>query len=359
MDGYVHLHPSTMLSGGLDSTALTALLCGRIGRVDSFSVDYADNDRDFVANAYRPELDAPYIRLATKHFGTRHRRFVLNQQALAGGLDAALDMRGFPGMGDIDSSLMLFAGQIALHSHAVISGECGDEVFGGYPWFRADAPLREEVFPWSGSMALRSAVLRPEIREKLQIDAYVRDALRQSVDSYDLDGIPDGDERRLFCMQRLCFDYFMPNLQERAAKMCDGMGVAVLTPLCDERLVQYVWNVPWRMKRMGGMEKGLFRAAVADLLPEKLLMRKKSPYPKTCSPIYANLLRDRMSALLAEEDAPLWQLCDRDFVSRFNASDLDPSATPWYGQLMAGPQLLAYLLQINSWMRVRDVAVEL
>lgn len=359
VDSFVHLHPSCMLSGGLDSTALTALMRKRIGRLESFSVDYEGNDSDFVANDFRPEKDAPYIQLAAASFGTIHRGFVLSQNSLADALDEAVRLRGFPGMGDIDASLMLFAKKIAGYSHAVISGECGDEVFGGYPWFRNEKALEFAGFPWSGSMELRSRILRREIRDKLCMEQYVRDALHQSLDSYDVSTIEDKNEQKRFKLQRLCFDYFMPNLQERAVKMCEGAGVSVFTPLCDDRLAEYVYSVPWKIKTMGGAEKGLFRAAVADLLPEKLLMRKKSPYPKTCSPVYANLVRDRVCEMIRDEKAPVWRLADREFVEKLASSALNPADTPWFGQLMAGPQLLSYIIQINTWMAERNIAVEL
>lgn len=359
VDACVGLHPGTMLSGGLDSTALTALLRKRLGRVESYSVDYEGNDRDFVSNAFRPEMDAPYINLAVQSLGTRHFSCAIGQRELADALEAAMRARGFPGMGDIDASLLIFAERIARRSPAVISGECGDEVFGGYPWFQEGFKFREDIFPWSGSMELRNAVLRKDVAQKLNIDAYVRERLEQSLDSYDVSAIEDADERRRFRLQRLCFDYFMPNLQERAVRMCESAGLKVLTPLCNVRLVEYVYNVPWKMKNLGGMEKGLFRAAVEELLPEKLRKRKKSPYPKTCSPVYANLVRDRMGDLIRDKSAPVWQLADRDFMERYATSALNPAETPWFGQLMAGPQLLAYILQIDVWMRERRIAVEL
>ena len=355
----VHLHPACMLSGGLDSTALTALLCMRIGRVDSFSVDYDGNEQDFVSNAFRPEMDAPYIRLAAKIFGTRHRQIILTQESLASGLEQAVRLRGFPGMADIDSSLMRFSREILRYAPSVISGECGDEVFGGYPWFRGEVKLPEESFPWSGSMALRQSILRPEIREKADIAAYARDMLHNSLDSYDVSAVEDAQEQILFKLQRLCFDYFMPNLQERAICMCAGQGLNVLTPLCDDRLVRYVYNVPWSIKRQGGVEKALYREAVKDLLPDKLRMRKKSPYPKTCSPAYTEAVKARLKKLFAEKEAPIWRLVDREKVEKLASSSLNPAETPWYGQLMAGPQMLAYLLQVNAWMRERDIGIEI
>ena len=355
----VHLHPGCMLSGGIDSTALTALLSMRIGRLESFSVDYRDNERDFVPNTFRPEMDAPYIRLAVNVFGTRHHNVVLEQDALAAALERAVRFRGFPGMADIDASLLLFAREIVRFAPNVVSGECGDEVFGGYPWFRGEPTLPEDAFPWSGSMELRESILRAEVREKLKLRSYVRDALHASLESYDVSGVKGEQERTLFKLQRLCFDFFMANLQERALRMCAPQGLQVLTPLCDDRLVQYVYNVPWSMKRMDGVEKGLYRRAVQDLLPEKLRMRRKSPYPKTCSAAYTSAVRSAVRALCADETAPIWKVVDADCISRLASMPLDPADAPWYGQLMAGPQMLAYLLQVNSWMRERGVIVDL
>lgn len=151
----------------------------------------------------------------------------------------------------------------------------------------------------------------------------------------------------------------MTNLQERAVRMCGGAGIRVLTPLCDDRLAAYVYNVPWGMKFMGGQEKGLFRQAVRDLLPEPLLRRTKSPYPKTCSPQYGQIVRQMALRLTMDAEAPILRLVDRDQITRIARSDLNPVDTPWFGQLMAGAQLLGYLWQVNRWMRERNVSIVL
>ena len=252
---------------------------------------------------------------------------------------------------------MLFAEQIARFDACVVSGECGDEVFGGYPWFKGSAPL--EDFPWSGSLELRESLLRPEVREALRLEEYVADVFATRRAVADPGAGFEPNERRLRTLQRLCFEFFMPNLQERAQRMCEGAGLEVLTPLCDERLVQYVYNVPWEMKFMGRQEKGLFRQAVADLLPDKLLRRTKSPYPKTCSPEFSGIVRAMALRLTEDADAPIFALIDRTRLKRLAQSALNPVDTPWFGQLMAGPQLLGYLWQVNSWLRDRDVQIEL
>ena len=359
IDDIAALHPGAMLSGGLDSTALTALLAAQGARIKTFSVDYRDNEKDYRPSTFRPSMDAPFIELAARALNCDHHGFILEQAELADSLQSALDARGFPGMADIDGSLWLFAGRIAPHARCVISGECGDEVFGGYPWFRGDAPLSENAFPWSGSMELRESVLHPETAKRLNLTEYVSGTLVDAIRQANVPGAADDREARLKRIQKLCFRFFMANLQERARTMCTAQGLSVITPLCDERLVEYVYNVPWAMKFMNGAEKGLFRAAVADCVPPEINERRKSPYPKTCSPIYAKIIRERTLKMLADPDAPLNEWIDVQAVRRLAESELDAAAAPWFGQLMAGPQMLAYLLQINLWIRERNIRVEL
>ena len=133
-------------------------------------------------------------------------------------------------------------------------------------------------------------------------------------------------------------------------------GLEARVPFADPRIVQYVWNVPWEMKAKDGVVKNLLRQSGRGLLPEEVLFRRKSPYPKTYDPRYENLLKDKISDMLAHEDAPVLQFLDRKKVEAFLARPSD-YGKPWYGQLMAGPQLLAYLLQINAWMELYQITV--
>lgn len=359
VDDIAPLRPAAMLSGGIDSTLLTALLRKRMEPVRSFSVDYEGNDRHFRANAFQPARDAPYIALAVERIGCQHTAVELTQASLAQALEEAVDARGFPGMADVDSSLLLFARKIAPQARFALSGECGDEVFGGYPWFRDAHSISGESFPWSGSLELRAGVLRRRVREKLDIRNYVRGALSEAVSRVEHLPHESAEGRCLRTMQHMCFAFFMANLQERALAMCEHSHLEVLTPFADERLVQYVYNVPWEMKFMGGREKGLLREAAGALLPESLRYRRKSPYPKTCDPAYARIVCGMVQGMLAEKKSPILQLVDARALEKLAASDLSPAQTPWFGQLMAGPQMLAYLWQVNAWLAARHAEVAL
>ena len=359
VDDIAPLRPAAMLSGGIDSTLLTALLRQRMEPVRSFSVDYEGNDHHFRANAFQPARDAPYIALAVERIGCQHTAVELTQASLAQALEEAVDARGFPGMADVDSSLLLFARKIAPQARFALSGECGDEVFGGYPWFRDAHSISGESFPWSGSLELRAGILRRRVREKLDIREYVRGALSEAISRVEHLPHESAEGRCLRTMQHMCFAFFMANLQERALAMCEHSHLGVLTPFADERLVQYVYNVPWEMKFMGGREKGLLREAAGALLPESLRYRRKSPYPKTCDPAYARIVCGMVQGMLAEKKSPILQLVDARALEKLAASDLSPAQTPWFGQLMAGPQMLAYLWQVNAWLAARHAEVAL
>ena len=359
VDDVAPLRPAAMLSGGIDSTLLTALLRQRMEPVRSFSVDYEGNDRHFRANAFQPARDAPYIALAVERIGCEHTAVELTQASLAQALEEAVDARGFPGMADVDSSLLLFARKIAPQARFALSGECGDEVFGGYPWFRDAHSISGESFPWSGSLELRAGILKRRVREKLDIREYVRGALSEAISHVEHLPHESAEGRCLRTRQHMCFAFFMANLQERVLSMCEHSHLGVLTPFADERLVQYVYNVPWEMKFMGGREKGLLREAAGALLPESLRYRRKSPYPKTCDPAYARIVCGMVQGMLAEKKSPILQLVDARALEKLAASDLSPAQTPWFGQLMAGPQMLAYLWQVNAWLAGRHAEVAL
>jgi len=344
--------PAAMLSGGLDSTVLTALLCRNVRRpVHTFSVDYEENGRYFRQNSYQAEPDAPYVERAVRELGCVHTRVVIGAGQLADSLEDAMAARGWPGMADIDASLLIFSRRMAGSASFAVSGECADEVFGGYPWFHREALRDGDCFPWSGSLKLRERILGRERAKRLHLEEYVRDCWQSALNRQPALPGEAGVQARLRQLQGVCFEYFMTNLQERACAMGQAAGLTVLTPFCDERLVEYVYNVPWEIKNMGGREKGLLREAMRGVLSDELLLRKKSPYPKTHHPDYSTRVREMMEEVLNDPASPVLGMIDREEVRRLTRETLAPSHTPWFGQLMTGVQMLAYLIQINQWMR--------
>jgi len=354
----------TLLSGGLDSSALTALAADvytrqGIGPLHTFSVDYVDNDKHFQANAFQPNADGPWIRRMSEHLGTVHHEAVFDTPELAESLDRAVDARDLPGMADIDGSLYLFCKYIKQHATVAISGEAADEVFGGYPWFHRKEALEAETFPWSLFLRERVALLHPDLVREIRPEEYVAARYREALDEVPhLEG-EDAGARRMREMSWLNITRFMPTLLDRKDRMSMAVGLEVRVPYCDHRLVEYVFNIPWEIKTAGMREKGILRKALAGILPEDVLWRKKSPYPKTHNPAYMARVRERLLYVLDDPDSPLHQFIN---VSKIRELARVPDGgfhLPWFGQLMTGPQMFAYLIQVDYWFRKYKVSVAL
>ena len=333
------------LSGGLDSSIITAICAGEKENLDTFSVDYQDNDRYFVPGKFQPNADGEYIRLMAKTVRSRHHWSVLTPAELVGALEDATLARDLPGMADVDFSLLAFCADIRKDVKVALSGECADEIFGGYPWFRDPAVRNINGFPWAQNTASRGALLHPGLH--IQAEEFVNDQYQTTINQCDILPGASDTERRMKEMVNLNFKWFMQTLLDRKDRMSMYHGLEVRVPFCDHRIAEYLYCVPWQMKDLHGREKGLLRKAVEGLLPEQVRCRKKSPYPKTHHPEYEELIYSRLKALLDRQDAPIWSLMSRAAVMGFlNA----PAPWPWYGQLMGGPQTMAYFLQLNFWL---------
>ena len=339
----------TFLSGGLDSSIITALCAEEMAqknqRLKTFSVDYLDNERYFRASKFQPDSDDAYIRMMTEHFETDHYKVILEPEELVQALEAATEARDLPGMADVDFSLLAFCGRVRQEVTVALSGECADEIFGGYPWYRDPEVRQRAGFPWAQNTAQRAALLTPRIN--IDAQAFLMDAYETTCRESDILPGTDPINRRMKQMVNLNFRWFMQTLLDRKDRMSMYHGLEVRVPFCDHRIAQYLYGVPWEYKDYQGREKGLLRQAVAGLLPEPVRQRKKSPYPKTFHPRYSAIITQRMQTLLGE-DAPLWQLVNREQVQDLMDRE---SPWPWYGQLMQKPQTMAYFLQMDHWLR--------
>ncbi|MBX6378577.1 MAG: asparagine synthase C-terminal domain-containing protein, partial [Clostridia bacterium] len=283
--------------------------------------------------------------------GTDHHTVTIDTEELADALEAAVVARDLPGMADIDSSLYLFCRAIKGEATVALSGESADEVFGGYPWFRREDCLAADTFPWALTAPVRWQVLSPEVRAWIRPEAYSEARYREAL--AEVPRLPGEDPRaaRLREISYLSITRFMAVLLDRKDRMSMAVGLEVRVPYCDHRLVEYVWNIPWDMKFWGGMEKGILRRALVGVLPDDVLARRKSPYPKTHNPAYAEAVRRRLLAVLGDPASPLLPLVDVQAVRALCAAEADSIHIPWFGQLMTGPQLMAYLLQVDCWLR--------
>ena len=341
----------TFLSGGLDSSIITAI-CAEEKRkkgeqLDTFSVDYLNNDSFFISNKFQPESDNKYIRIMETELNTSHLRTILNPEQLISAMEEATIARDLPGMADVDFSLFAFCREIRKKVKVALSGECADEIFGGYPWYRDPDIRSAEGFPWAQNTLQRASILAPAIVSKETAVDFVEDAYTLTCRESDI--LPQNStlERRMKEMVNLNFRWFMQTLLDRKDRMSMYHSLEVRVPFCDYRIAEYLYAVPWEYKDYRNREKGLLRKAMEGLLPDTILYRKKSPYPKTFDPDYEKKIRQQLDEIISQTNAPLWSLTDRSAVISMLNGD---SQWPWYGQLMRQPQTMAYFLQLNFWL---------
>ncbi len=352
----------TLLSGGLDSSALTAFAAAAfrtrgLGELHTWSVDYRDNALYFQASDFQPNDDAPWVQRMSSYLETRHHPVIIDTPALVEALVPAMRARDLPGMADVDASLYLFCQQIKREATVALSGECADEVFGGYPWFHRPELLHADTFPWSRNLAARVSWLAPDLVARLQPQAYVDARYREAL--AEVPHLPGEDpaEARLRAMFYLNLTRWMPTLLDRKDRMSMAAGLEVRVPFCDHRLVEYVWNVPWAMKCCDSQAKGLLRRALTGVLPTDVLTRRKSPYPKTHHPAYLAGVREAALQILNDTSSPLQTLVQAPVIRELARGENAASAPPWFGQLMGGAQLFAYLVQVDAWLREYRVRI--
>lgn len=306
--------------------------------------------------SFQPDTDAAWAARTAQELETSHSTVLVTSEELAAALRTALHARDLPGMADIDASLYLLSVEVKKRFTVALSGECADEVFGGYPWFYSTDDLRR--FPWSPNTSLRTRLVAPWLRERFSPERYVQERLAEAL--AEVPHLPgeSGEEQRIRSLFYLNLTRWMPTLLDRKDRMSMAAGLEVRVPFCDHRLVEYAFNIPWPMKNAGGQRKGVLREALRGVLPESVRTRPKNPFPKTFEPTYGELVRSSFLRVLADHTAPLHELIDIDYLTQLvtSPSEFD---LPWFGQLMRKDQLFGYLLQLNSWLLDYNVNISL
>ena len=354
----------TFLSGGLDSSIITKFTSDYLQKedmapLDTYSVDYVDNDKNFVKSDFQPNSDNYYIELMNKNCYSTHHIVMLDTPELAASLKEAMIARDMPGMADVDSSLYLFCKEVKKEKTVSLMGECADEIFGGYPWFFREDSLNSGTFPWSIAINERNNLLNPSISSKINLKDYINFRYNQSlsnVEILDSDSYDTAEKRKI---SYLTITWFMQTLLERADRMSMANGFEVRVPFCDYRLAEYMYNVPWEMKAYQGREKGLLRHIMKGYLPDEIVDRKKSPYPKTFNPTYLTAVKNMLTEIMKDSSRPINYLLNRDFILDILNTDGKAFSRPWFGQLMTGPQLIAYLCQVDMWLEEYRPKIEL
>ncbi len=343
----------TFLSGGLDSSVVTAIASNCLkeqgGSLSTYSFEFEGNEEFFTPSSFQPDRDQAWAQRVSEVLGTEHSTLLCDNDQLADSLFEGVIAKDLPGMSDIDGSLLYFCRQVKKDHVVALCGECADEIFGGYPWFHRQEMFDGSHFPWSNNLDTRRSLLKPEISGELQMEEYVGSRLSETIAEVPALKGETPQQQRMRQISYLNMKWFMSTLLDRKDRCSMWSGLEVRVPYCDHRIAQYVFNVPWDFKCPGGVPKGLLRDAAKGLLPDEILQRKKSPYPKTHNPGYEQIMKQRLTYILRDSLQPIHKILSEEAAKSLLDQSFD-YGKPWFGQLMAGPQMLAYLIQINYWL---------
>ncbi len=349
---------SCFLSGGLDSSVISSVASREYKKngmvLSTYSFEYEGNKENFKGTLFQPQPDDEYAVYLADYLGTNHNILTANTEVIIDLLEAACGARDMPGMADIDSSLLYYCSLVKKNHTVAISGECADEIFGGYPWFYRPEMLAQEFYPWIHDPFKRVSLFKDELVDKKDGYEYLKSEYQKDMlrcPYLDTDSYSMAQSRKA---TYLSTKYFMTSLLERKDRMSMHSGVEVRVPFSDHRILEYVYNVPWEIKFEGNVEKALLRNAMAEYLPDKILNRKKSPYPKTHDPIYEYKVTDILIKKLNKKGR-LYELINRDELNNLLQSDNQT----WFGQLMSKPQLISWLIQLDFWLEKYDIQIEI
>jgi asparagine synthase (glutamine-hydrolysing) len=281
------------LSGGIDSTVVSALAAREVLDLPTFNIGYARNSEVFAQSPRRivGEVvgdDARYARLAAEALRTRHHAFTLGVDSLLDDIDRMIWHREKPLVTLSEHGHFHLSRKVRAHVTVLLSGQGSDELFGGYYyWWQFKDPERTTFFPWvwrtdpAGpdypvtSVDILESLARPEFRAATRY----REA-QQAV----FDGVwaaaGDGD-----FMNRISYLLVKTHLHEML-ELEDRHGMAasleVRVPYLDHRIVEWALRLPREVKMPGRTEKELLRAMARDHIPGfpgEVIARKKSPMP--------------------------------------------------------------------------------
>lgn len=354
---------SSMLSGGLDSSILTKIASDNVINLHTYSINYENNDKDFVSNSYQQTKDSDFVKIMTKYLNTKHTNVVITSKDLFDALYTSVIARDMPGMADIDSSMYIFCNEISKNNEkVVISGECSDEIFGGYPWFYKEHLKNTSGFPWALSENLRENLIKPNIFKKGDITEYIIKSKSDTLSNVSHIS-SDKFENEFKEINYLTVKYFMNTLIERTDRMSMQNSLEVRVPYADHRIFEYVYNVDSKLKlglRNGNevCEKYILKQAFKNDIPTDITKRKKSPFPKTYSPDYLEILEKKLLDILSNEKSKIHEIINKEYVLELIATHGSNLKENLFGQLMTYPQTLAFIIQIDYWLTAYNIQIK-
>ena len=349
--------PACFLSGGLDSSIITAVAAENYKKkglpLHTYSVDYENNDKFFVENSFQSSRDNYYIDIMQNFTGSTHKYFVLDNLEVGKKIFEAGFARDLPGMADIDSSLLLLCEKVKAEQSICMSGECADEFFGGYPWYHRPELLYRDNFPWINGLDVRLNLFNQNILGR-ENEEFVYEQYKKTVNYTDYLPSDDRVGKRVREMFMLNYYWFMQTLIDRTDRMSTYSGLEVRVPYCDNKIIDYAFNMPWDYKALRNREKGIMREAFKDLLPKEIVYRKKTPYPKTFNPDFEAYVINTAENLMEDKKSLLSQIVNKDYFDLLKSKKVELE-NPWYGQLMRLPQIFGYLIQLDIFFKTFDV----
>jgi asparagine synthase (glutamine-hydrolysing) len=253
------------------------------------------------------------------------------------------------------SSLYCLFQAVRVKSTVALSGESADEVFGGYPWFHDSKAVNSGTFPWlatTGSTFKGVEVLDADLLQELNLSKFQADSYSQAIAETPVLAGEDAAERRVREISYLHLTRFVQFLLDRKDRMSMAVGLEVRVPFCDHCLVEYVFNIPWRMKTFDGREKSILRAATRDLLPRSIVERQKNPYPATQDPAYEKAVRAEVTEVLKDQSHPAASLLNKNVIEDVLERPLGTNSTL---HERAG---LERVRSLNAWLKDYSVTLE-
>ncbi len=319
---------ATLLSGGLDSSLVTAVVAENMKdkKLTTYSIDYEDNDKYFKKTAFTVSLDEHYIDVMSKEFNTNHIYKTISQDDVVKYLENSLYARDYPGMTDIESSLLWFSKEIAKDYRVILSGECADEFFGGYPWFYRKELNDRELFPWINNLEYRQNLLNKDLQNDINLKEIVEKEYTNTINELSEEDRKKKDKKLFY----INMTHFMQCLLDRKDRMTMHATLEARVPFADTKLVEYLWNLPFEYKYNENTEKYLLRKAFEGVIPEEVLWRKKNPYPKTHHPKFKEEVSKLLKKRLENKDSKMYKIFNIDEINKLLDENDENDILPWY-----------------------------
>lgn len=355
---------SSTLSGGLDSTIVTKIASDVNPSIKTYSINYEENDKDFEANPYQQSKDSDYVKVASSYFDTNHLEIDIMQKELFNNLKNSMQARNMPGMADVDSSMYVFCKKLKEAGEStILSGECSDEIFGGYPWYYKDELKSTNGFPWALSEDLRGKLVKHNLLTEENIIDYITLSKKKTLEEIELSSLTPF-EKEFRQINYLTIKYFMNTLIERTERAARTFDLDFRMPFSDFRIFEYIYSIPAK-KKLGlnissiPIEKCLLRFAFKDDIPVSISQRKKSPFPKTYSKKYLSFVENELTNIINNPQSRIHEILNVEYIKHLIQTHGEELTQNLFGQLMTYPQTLAYIIQIEYWLNEYNIKVEI